>query len=86
MAPGTENDPRSGVHDNFVDCPDCNGEGTFNESECCGASIKWTDICEDCLEHCDESECETCGGAGEVTQKHYDDIKELEKQESEANQ
>jgi len=25
-------------------------------SSCCNAPIKWTDICSNCLEHCDEQE------------------------------
>ena len=25
MAPGSENDPRSGIHDDYMDCVECNG-------------------------------------------------------------
>lgn len=28
-------------------------------SQCCGASIKWTDICTACGEHCD-TQCDNC--------------------------
>jgi DnaJ-class molecular chaperone len=58
------------------DCPDCNGEGKFNESECCGAEIKWTDICTNCGEHTNETTCETCGGLGEV-EMNEDEILDL---------
>ena len=35
MAPGTENDPRSGCHDDIdVECPYCYGDGEIDESEC----------------------------------------------------
>ncbi len=54
------------------ECPACMGEGLFGESDCCGASIKWTDICEECLEHCDENECDICNGKGELTKQEYD--------------
>ena len=31
-------------------------------SNCCGAEIKWHDICSDCGEHCEpECDCGTCG-------------------------
>jgi len=68
---GAEEDPNAPFNDDSIDCPDCNGEGIFNESECCGAEIKWTDICSECLEHCDESECETCDGTGDVSERKY---------------
>ena len=86
MAPGSEDDPRSGVHNDLVECPGCEGEGTFGYSECCTSEIKWTDICTECLEHCDEAECETCEGIGGISRQKYDDIKLQEKQESEANE
>ena len=30
--------------------------GIMEESECCGAEIKWTDICSECGEHTEPSE------------------------------
>jgi DnaJ-class molecular chaperone len=64
------------------ECPDCKGEGIFEESECCGAAIKWTDICSKCGEHTNETECETCGGTGEIEMTE-DEIQDLEEIESE---
>lgn len=32
--------------------------GIMEESECCGAEIKWTDICSDCGEHTEPREYE----------------------------
>ena len=29
----------------------------MEESECCGAEIKWTDICTECGEHTEPREC-----------------------------
>lgn len=29
----------------------------MEESECCGAPIKWTDICTECEEHKEPREC-----------------------------
>lgn len=46
-------------------CKNCDGEGYFNSSECCGAEIK-NGLCTECLEHSDMEECEVCGGSGEV--------------------
>lgn len=39
-------------------CEGCEGLET---SSCCGASIIWGDICNDCKEHCDTqcADCET---------------------------
>jgi hypothetical protein len=31
----------------------------YNKSDCCGAEIKWTDICTSCGEHCDIA-CNNC--------------------------
>ena len=32
----------------------------MSESNCCGATIIWTDICSDCKEHCEPMEEEDC--------------------------
>lgn len=47
-------------------CPDCDGEGTIPESNCCGAVIICGDLCGKCKEHCEPCKCETCDGDGEV--------------------
>lgn len=62
-------------------CPDCNGEGSFDESDCCGAPIKWSDICTDCKEHCSPAVCSTCNGEGEIpiTDEYLEDLKEQSK-------
>lgn len=37
-------------------CKDCETKGC---SDCCGAEIKWGDICSDCGEHCGSC-CDDC--------------------------
>ena len=50
-----------------VECPDCEGTGKLQQSNCCGANVD-SDIliCSDCKEHCDLDECERCEGTGNV--------------------
>jgi RecJ-like exonuclease len=48
------------------DCPKCDGEGTIEQSNCCGATILDIDICSKCKEHCDKDKCEHCDGTGVV--------------------
>jgi len=49
------------------DCPKCDGEGTFPESNCCGAEMDVdTEICLKCKEHCDKTKCENCDGTGVI--------------------
>jgi len=50
-------------------CPDCEGEGKINQSDCCGAEILGEDICADCKEHCSETICDECDGTGEIDAK-----------------
>ena len=54
------------IDENFIDCPDCNGEES-KLSECCGAPMD-SDImiCSDCKEHADFQRCETCEGEGKI--------------------
>ncbi len=56
MAPGSEDDPRSGIYDDGIFCPDCIG-----------------------------SECHYCDGEGLVSERHYNDLRAIEKEEIEAN-
>ena len=46
-------------------CPDCEGTGETEGSNCCGAQIVLGDICFDCMEHTD-NECPECDGSGKV--------------------
>ena len=48
------------------DCPDCEGDGKVNQSDCCGAEILGEDICSDCKEHCEKAKCEECDGTGKI--------------------
>lgn len=59
MAPGAENDPRSGCDDDTIDCPECLGATEY---------------------------CHYCNGDGVVSEQEYKGIKELEKEESQANE
>ncbi len=84
--PTADDDNKSGVNDDTIDCPDCEGEGHFSWSECCETAIKWGDICTRCLEHCSQPECETCEGTGEVSKQLYDEIKLEEREDILANE
>lgn len=57
--------------DDNVDCPDCDGSGKVDLSNCCGADVD-SDIliCSKCHEHCDLSDCDTCEGTGQVSAKN----------------
>jgi len=57
--------------DNDMECPDCEGIGTFEESNCCDAKIIHSDICSACGEHCDRQECERCNGTGIIEKIDY---------------
>lgn len=47
-----------------VECPECEGLGTINYSNCCGTDYdEDTGICLGCKEHSDNI-CETCEGTG----------------------
>ena len=54
---------------NKIDCPDCEGTGKYESSNCCGVPL-WagTDICSECKEHVDDT-CDTCSGTGELIKK-----------------
>ena len=74
---GAQNDPAAPWNEkelSFKDCPDCQ---EVPESNCCSAPIILTDICSDCKEHCNISECPTCGGCGYV-EKTTDDLQDEE--------
>ena len=60
-----------------LECPDCDGTGKIQQSNCCGASVD-SDIliCSDCKEHCELDECSRCEGTGNLNV-------EREKQEAE---
>ena len=64
--PGAANDPRAPFNkDTHIDCPECDGVGHFEESECCGAPISEDSfICSECLDHSGLTECEECKGTG----------------------
>lgn len=59
----------------LLNCPDCEGKGTFYVSDCCGEE-PWSNgdmgtddigICACCREHCTYGvKCETCEGKGFV--------------------
>lgn len=59
-------------------CPECGGQGEFDESDCCGAPIILGDICGECREHCSKTTCYLCEGKGEipVTEEYLDELKE----------
>jgi hypothetical protein len=42
--------------DDVSKCDRCNGNST---SDCCGAEIVLSDICDECKEHC-SNQCESC--------------------------
>ncbi len=66
---GANEDPRAPWHETEVKmkvCEACNGVGCFNESDCCGAPIKFSDVCSDCGEHCGRAICDECDGTGKV--------------------
>lgn len=46
-------------------CPDCDGNGYFEDSECCGAHLSHG-ICMECKEHSEPAKCEVCDGSGQV--------------------
>jgi DnaJ-class molecular chaperone len=49
------------------ECPECAGEGSHDESECCGANILGEDgICAKCFEHTQKAECVSCDGSGKI--------------------
>lgn len=52
-----------------VECPDCQGEGYLNQSDCCGSTFHGESdddgICGSCKEHCSNAKCEKCNGTGE---------------------
>ncbi len=52
------------------DCPDCDGTGYLNESDCCGGTYFGESnddgMCGDCHEHCCKAMCETCDGTGNI--------------------
>ncbi len=50
-----------------VDCDECDGSGTIDQSNCCGANIRSDGICDDCLEHCSKDNCERCDGTGSIS-------------------
>ena len=57
-----------------VECDECDGEGTFEASDCCGARIIGggdDKICKYCYEHCSKEVCEKCNG----TWKYFEEIK-----------
>lgn len=54
--------------DDSVDCEDCEGDGKLELSNCCGAVMDIdTLMCSECYDHCDQCECETCDGTGQVS-------------------
>ena len=52
--------------DEYEDCSTCEGTGTFEYSNCCGANIIMGDICEKCKEHCNKELCDQCEGTGQT--------------------
>ena len=48
-----------------TDCKVCNGEGFFEDSDCCNAKIAHG-ICSACKEHCGVSKCDECEGTGKT--------------------
>ena len=54
--------------DNEVDdCPECDGTGKLQQSNCCGAQVDEDIlICSSCKEHCDLDKCENCDGTGVI--------------------
>lgn len=49
----------------LTECPDCDGEGKLDLSECCNAQMIHG-LCVDCREHADGEDCEKCIGTGEI--------------------
>ena len=57
------------------DCPDCDGAGHFDYSDCCGAKMDMDRLlCHDCHEHCEPAECEFCKGTGQVELGYADEV------------
>ncbi len=58
--------------ENKIDCPDCEGTGKYEGSNCCGAPF-WaeTDICSACKEHADDT-CDSCEGTGKIDNKNVE--------------
>lgn len=49
------------------DCPECEGTGKIDQSNCCGAAMDVdTLICLECKEHCDKDKCNNCDGTGKI--------------------
>lgn len=52
------------------ECPECEGTGYMDESECCGAAFYGDadddGICGKCKDHCSKAECPECNGTGRV--------------------
>lgn len=49
------------------DCPDCQGQGLYSFSRCCGADVQHG-ICQDCCNPSSEivEDCEVCKGEGVI--------------------
>jgi len=50
------------------ECPDCEGSGELQQSNCCGDETVDSDIliCPSCKEHCELDKCERCDGTGHL--------------------
>ena len=56
----------------YTKCPDCQGTGEAETSNCCDAKFD-SDIriCSECLDHVGDNECYTCDGTGKIL-KHVE--------------
>lgn len=72
------------MENNYKICPNCNGDGVYVSSDCCGAepssngdgSLSDYGLCPECGEHCEyvSEKCETCNGEGEIPRDETDDF------------
>jgi RecJ-like exonuclease len=92
MANDLDNSPLNPVFDDGIHetCPDCEGDGILNITDCCGAKPSGNGdcdsldfgICPECHEYCDYGvKCETCNGTGEV-EINKQDLREQAEEEA----
>jgi len=56
------------------ECPECEGTGETEETNCCGATfLTESNICSDCKEHADNT-CLKCNGSGMIPKDVEDAI------------
>ena len=82
MAPGSENDPRSGCDSDEMECPECNGDGFTSEHD--SPDTHGGDG--ECLTCPIQVQCHYCKASGVVSEREHAGIKELEREDEQANE